>query len=319
MEPEPEEPIAFPQVGDYGPYYKWKEDGEYKVNDIVFHEGYLYRLMGNLEDEDPLDPYISINEDPRTATFSCKFYDDSGVNAFYERDDEVTLTMRRWMLFDLPAGYYHAMLRGFDKNGLISSQISPFCQHMYMICVRAFAKIKVIEMPDPPSDELSTSGHIDARTPVTDCSYAGYRLNSGLDATYSDDELVGGGLIYSFTAIPISNADSNNSAYQREEFESERSLVWMPNTIVTYDAYPGSGIGYGGHSDESNGVSYETQQSLHSSMQVFSRSFSGRGYDDDGLPVSASWTTVSFEDEWATGTPDDGGIPWSTSPDYATE
>lgn len=325
--------MPFPQVGDYGPYADWTEDGEYSIGDIVYHEGYLYQLMGNPDEQDPLDPYVSIGENPKTATFSCLFSDESSVNTwkniFNPPGDYATeeyLTMRRWRLFDLPAGYYHSMLRRHGSAGVEGLEYaqSPAFKFAYMICVRAYAKLLESEPGEEEGDPpvIVQDGYLDDRSPVTECSYKGYDINSGLNATYSDNLLETGGLIYSFTAIPITKVFTSASAsYLRFEFENERSLIWMPNTIAAWSDVPSDDFETSSVVS-AQGFSAETLRSMHSSMQTFGRTFTWG--EKTGSPPTVSTTTgttVSFEDNWYDNAADPpvGGHPVGPDPDYATD
>lgn len=303
--------MPFEKVGSYGPYEDWKEDKEYFENDIVFHKGHLYQLIVN--GQFPAD--TSTGENPLTATFACKFADKSYFNSRAEEGEEPEnayeqeRTMRRWILFTLPGGYYQAMLLG--QKGKSAGDRS----FVYMIQVRAFA------------DELVYG---DDRLPVTECSYTGYNLNNGLDATYSSSGLKIGGLLYSFTAVPEYRIDRRaDTAYARIEFENERSLLWMPNTIATINPY-----GPSDNNDfeyENNGVTFESLHQLHSSMQTFGRSFTWGylelDYPNPPIPRQRTGSSVAFTDNWYDTFPEppdplpvqgEGGYPNATSPDYLT-
>ena len=288
--------MPFPQVGDYGPYADWSETATYNQNDIVFYRGYLYRLM---------TPTSSTGDNPVTSTFSCTFDDESGING----GGTASRTMRKWRLWDLPAGYYHAMLRGITPEVLTAEYAStnvPAFDYLYMIQVRACAKTGV-------------GYYIDSRTPATVCSYLGYGLNSGLNCEYSDADLEAGELIYSFTAISMDRVDPQvEQSYEREEFFDERSLIWMPNTIAAWSEIPSDSYEVTSVTSAS-GFDATTLRSMHSSMQTFGRTFTWV----DGLsPVTTeSGTTVAFDDNWYNSTvdPNLGGQPCATSPDYATD
>lgn len=303
--------MPFKKVGDYGPYDDWKEDKEYFQYDIVFHKGHLYQLIVN--DEFPAD--TSTGENPLTATFACKFADVSGFNSKAKQGEEPKnasgqeRTMRRWILFTLPGNYYQAMLLG--QKGKSAGDRS----FVYMIQVRAFADEEV---------------YGDDRLPVTECSYTGYNLNNGLDATYSSSNLKTGGLLYSFTAVPEYRISAGaDDAYARIEFENERSILWMPNTIATI--HPSGPSDNGDFDYENNGVTFESLHQLHSSMQTFGRSFTwGYIVQDFPEPPKAEQRTgssVAFVDSWYDTFPEppdppppngEGGYPIATSPDYLT-
>lgn len=325
--------MPFPKFGDYGPFDDWKAEVEYSEGDIVYHKGYLYQLMGT-----GTLTYKSTGENPQTATYSCPFTDESNVNTWknvYNPPGDYAateyLTMRRWRLFDLPAGYYHSMLRrhgsggvnGLEQlGGVTGRDTTGTFTFVYMICVRAYARELI---PGPPEDEegpptIESDGYQDFRLPVTECSYVGYDINSGLNATYSDNLLETGGLIYSFTAIPIERVfRSAEESYLREEFENEMSLIWMPNTIAPWGNIPSDGFEVTSVTS-AQGFWGETLRSAHSSMQTFGRTFTWG--EKTGSPPTVSTntgTTVSFEDNWYDNTPSGGGHPVGPDPDYAND
>lgn len=287
--------MPFPAIGDYGPYADWSETATYADGDVVYYGGYLYRAM----------MAITAGDNPRTATASFTFDDESGING----GGTASRTMRKWRLWDLPAGYYHAMLRGITPDVLTAEYAStkvPAFDYLYMIQVRACAKTGV-------------GYYIDSRTPATVCSYLGYGLNSGLNCEYSDSDLEAGELIYSFTAISMDMVDPQiEQSYQREEFFDERSLIWMPNTIAAWSEIPSDSYEVTSVTS-AQGFDPTTLRSMHSSMQTFGRTFTWV----DGLsPVTTeSGTTVEFDDNWTNSTvdPNLGGQPCATSPDYATD
>lgn len=282
--------MPFPQIGDYGPYDDWSETETYVLGDVVFYEGYLYVMMGNGTFGE-----TSVGENPRSATFTCKFYDTAEVNSVaeppatppYEFEEE--RTMRRWRVFDLPFSYYQAMLRGIPPDAFTGSDTgSPLGQEVRTINAVGFKK----------------DGQI-----VNECSYKGYGLSAGLDATYSVSSISGYtiNLIYSFSAVPLEKVDEENGYVNPET--NQEALFYQPNTVGKGDEYPAWG-------DDCQGM-------MFASMQTFGRDYTVLTDYDEGPPETASTanlTTIAFQDNWTAepvSDPPIAGIPIETDPDFA--
>jgi hypothetical protein len=298
--------MPFPQVGDYGPYEDWSAEVEYESGDIVYHKGYLYKLM--------VDPsitplYKSLNDDPLTSTFSYNFSDILNVNTRYAPTQTVpdpaspeAYTVRRWLLFSLPAGYYHGMLRRVRNKS-----VAPF-DYIFFIQVNAAAQTLFLGPGEEPEDPLviERDGYNTVRVPADECSYEGYELPQGLDVTYSTDNLAGGALLYSFSAT-----------------HDEKGPLESARTIGPYNQVPTEEQEEGVGDDLNNGFSAGGIQQMHSSMQIFNRGFTWAQYGElEGVPFydEEGGTTVAFTDNWTDvdPPPELKGTPVATSPDYLT-
>lgn len=283
--------MPFPQIGDYGPYDDWSETETYYPDDVVFHDGYLYVLMGaNVFGDN------SVGENPKTATFTCTFIDTAGINSGglnppYDYSEE--RTMRRWRLFDLPFSYYQAMIRRLPPAEFGSNQPgrSPLNDNVRTICAAGFSK----------------DGEI-----ARECSYSGYGLFAGLNVTYAVSSISGYTikLIYSFSAVPLDKVDSliGGSTY-RDSTTNFSAVFWQPNTVASGSEYPAWG-------DDCQGM-------MFASMQTFSREYTVLTDYDEGPPETADTedlTTLAFQDNWTAepvSDPPIAGIPVVTDPDFA--
>lgn len=260
--------MPFPAIGSYGPYADWSESVTYYPDDVVFHKGYLYRLMGDGSFGDS-----STGEDPKTATFNCPFYDTAGINSIgasppYSYTEY--RTMRRWRLFDLPFGYYEAALRDFPPAVFDTFGVgSPFPNEIRTTCLSGF------DVRQAPK--------------ATSCSYAGYGLSAGLDSTWDDP--VFGELLYSFSAIPMDELENTTYVDPTTNFTA---IFWQPDTI---SATINTGLNNGFPEDYLLPAwSAETQGQMFSCTQTFSRAFD---FVLDGSTGAGDQSdTPGFQDNW---------------------
>lgn len=282
--------MPFPAIGDYGPYADWNAETEYFDGDVVFHKGYLYRLMGTGAYGDS-----SIGEDPKTATASYPFEDTAGINSAAgggPYDYTEYRTLRRWCLFSLPNAYYQAMLRKLPPPVLASG--SNLVDYVRTISAVGF----------------KFDGEI-----ADECSYAGYGFFAGLDVTYSIDTLTSVDnevLVYSHSAVPMDRVDAwmGGQTY-RDPTDNFSAVFWQPNTVGNGTEYPTWG-------DDCQGM-------MFSSMQTFGRDYTVLLSYDLGPPETSSTadlTTVSFQDNWtgvAVSSPPVIGVVLLTSPSFPEE
>lgn len=268
--------MPFPAIGSYGPYPDWSQASTYSEGDVVFYGGYLYRAMTS----------ISAGDNPRTATFTCTFYNTSGIST----STEDTRTMRKWRIFDLPFSYYHAMLMGIPPNSFDQYGISsPMPDEIRTICAVGFA----------------TDGEI-----AVDSSFDGYGISAGLDVTYAVDTIEGVDnieLTYSFSAIPM---DELEDTTYRDPTTNYQAIFWQTNTVGTGSDLPAWGN--------------DCQGMMFASMQTFSREYGVLTSYSSGPPVVAvtnDVTTVAFQDNWTAAIDPMGpsGTVLLTDPNFASD
>ena len=142
-----------------GPFAPWDKDTAYNGGDRVTLGGYIYELMDG----------PSTNDDPRSATYSETFTPTAVVGT------STNVTVRKWLLWDYPAGYYMALLRRVPPFSLVDfSGNSPVSNEVRLVQVRA--KAQVTEENDGQ----------DTYDVPTSASFEGYRMPGGMDSNWAD-------------------------------------------------------------------------------------------------------------------------------------
>jgi hypothetical protein len=251
----------------YGPYPAWKGDTTYATGDRVSFGGYIYEAMTS----------IAAGDNPRSATYSL-----------------LGGTFRKWRVWDLPASYIMARLRGLPENVLStdSGVVSPMPEQIHLVQVRTEYQYN----GSPDADLYFEPGSK---------SSAGYGMPAGMDSNWSDPEE--GELMYSFTAARYDEGKPYAYDYN---LGSDSGIIYSPTTVAAkleYDATSDSFLVLPAWHTE-------TQGQMISCYQTFSREFT---FTQPG-PSTASQLTPEFQDNWiadADALPYDG-TTIETDPDY---
>ena len=268
----------------YGPFPEWDAEATYSAGDRISFGGYLYEAM----------TAISAGDNPRTATFTATLTDSALSGS------STTATLRKWRVWDYPAAYYMARLRGLpdsailpglDKNGL------P--EEIRTVVVRS--NYQFIGTPDTDLYDQPASA-----------SYSGYGMPAGMDTNWDDPEE--GELMWSFSAARYE--DGAPYAYDYN-LGAASGICYQPTTICPEVVYPVTvgGTDYYGFLPAWQN---ETQGQAISCYQTFSRTFD---YLDE-FNLSDTVTTNGFEDNWranpeATNNENAIGPTIGTDPDYS--
>jgi hypothetical protein len=250
------------------PYWNgadWSPDATYVAGDKVSYEGYRYEAMTG----------ISAGDNPRTATYKI-----SGA------------TFRKWKVWDYPASYIMARLRGIPGHAEVSLP-----GEVRLVQVRADYQYNA----DPAADLYLTPSGMSA---------AAYGMPQGMNSTWGAPD--NGELVWSFSAAAYDDGKPKSYDYN---VGADQGIVFSPTTILprTYPAEPYPGVI---EITFTAAYSYETQGQLISCYQTFDRIFNY--LNDLGNPSTI--TTSPFEDNWTAGNATNGdpsiGDIIGTIPDY---
>jgi hypothetical protein len=288
-----------------GPFAPWDKEKAYNVGERVSYGGYIYELMDG----------PSTNDNPRTATYSATFTPTALGGS------STTLTMRRWLLWDYPAGYYMAIQRGLPPFSLIDLLGNvPVSNEVRLVQVRAKAKVNE---PDPYNDTYDLPDK---------ASYEGYRMPAGMDSKWLDPEdydfidysvdppvpysVTGGKLMYA--PATAAYADGYPAAYEIFDGQSQ-GVCFSPTCIIPLTT---SGL-----DDDGNEVynvnpimQTETQGQMIASYGTFSREFK---FLVAGSPrfETEETTTTGFQDDYLASPSTISAAPFDTidtNPEYKT-
>jgi hypothetical protein len=264
-----------------GPFAPWDKETEYTEGNRVSFGGYIYELMDG----------PSTNDDPRSATYSATFTPTALGGS------STTLTMRKWLLWDYPAGYYMAIQRGLPPFSLVPAfGNAGVCNEVRLVQVRAKANVNEI---DPYQDTYDLPD---------EASYEGYRMPAGMDTKWLDPEdydftdfsvdppepytVTGGKLMYAPAAAAY--ADGYPAAYEISDGQAE-GVCFSPTCIIpitTSEEVEGDTVYY-----INPIMQTETQGQMIASYGTFSREFK---FLVSGTPrlVTDEATTTGFDDDY---------------------
>ena len=285
-----------------GPFAPWDKETAYTEGNRVSFGGYIYELMDG----------PSTNDDPRSATYSETFTPTALGGS------STTLTMRKWLLWDYPAGYYMAIQRGLPPFSLIDIfTVSPVSNQVRLVQVRAKASVDENETNDDNYDLPDKA------------SYQGYRMPGGMDTTWLDPE--------DFNFLDFSEDPPEPYTV------TGGKLMYAPATAAYEDGYPAAynildGQAYGvcfsptciipittSEVVDENTIYYinpimqtETQGQMIASYGTFSREFK---YLVSGSPRFGTdeATTTGFQDNYLASPSAISGLPFAaidTDPEY---
>lgn len=263
-----------------GPFPPWDEETAYVEGDRVTYGEYIYELMDA----------TSTGENPRTATFTATLTDSALSGS------TTTATLRKWRVWDYPAGYYLAILRGLPPFTLVDlSGNVPVSNEIRTVIVRT-------------NYQNNGAANTDLYHSPSSASYSGYGMPAGMDTNWTapaDPDELGKELIWSFSAARYE--DGEPYAYQYN-LGAGNGLCFQPSTIV------GSLVSNGVDFDVLPAWFTETQGQMISCYQTFSRDFK---FTQPG-PSQTVETTAAFSDNWTDAPPTiaDGGDTIATDPDY---
>jgi hypothetical protein len=287
-----------------GPFAPWDKEKAYNFGDRVSYGGYIYELMDG----------PSTNDDPRSATYSETFTPTALAGS------STTLTMRKWLLWDYPAGYYMAIQRGLPPFSLIDIfTVSPVSNQVRLVQVRAKASVEENETSD------------DSYNLPDEASYEGYRMPAGMDTKWEDPEdydfldfsedppepytVTGGKLIYA----PTTSAYDAGYPAAYEIFEGQvYGICYSPTCIIpitTSAVVDGNTVYY-----INPIMQTETQGQMIASYGTFSREFK---FLVSGTPrfVTDEATTTGFDDDYLASPNTISAAPLDTidtDPEYKT-
>jgi hypothetical protein len=264
-----------------GPFAPWDKETEYTEGNRVSFGGYIYELMDG----------PSTNDDPRSATYSATFTPTALGGS------STTLTMRKWLLWDYPAGYYMAIQRGLPPFSLVPAfGNAGVCGEVRLVQVRAKANVNEI---DPYQDTYDLPD---------EASYEGYRMPAGMDTKWEDPEdydfidfsvdppepytVTGGNLMYA--PATAAYADGYPAAYEISDGQAE-GVCFSPTCIIpitTSEEVDGDTVYY-----INPIMQTETQGQMIASYGTFSREFK---FLVSGTPrlVTDEATTAGFQDDY---------------------
>jgi len=251
----------------YGPYPAWKGDTTYATGDRVSFGGYIYEAMTS----------IAAGDNPRSATYSL-----------------LGGTFRKWRVWDLPASYIMARLRGLPENVLANEVgvVSPMPHEIHLVQVRT-------DFQNNGSPNADLYWQPDSK------SSAGYGMPAGMDSNWSEPEE--GQLMYSFSAARYQNGAPYAYEYN---LAADSGIIYSPTTVAAKLEYDPPSDTFlvlpAWHT--------ETQGQMISCYQTFLREFT---FTQSG-PSTVSMSTIEFQDNWiadADGLYDDG-TTIATDPAY---
>jgi hypothetical protein len=251
----------------YGPYPAWKGDTTYATGDRVSFAGYIYEAMTS----------IAAGDNPRSATYSL-----------------LGGTFRKWRVWDLPASYIMARLRGLPENVLANEVgvVSPMPHEIHLVQVRT-------DFQNNGSPNADLYWQPDSK------SSAGYGMPAGMDSNWSEPEE--GQLMYSFSAARYQNGAPYAYEYN---LAADSGIIYSPTTVAAKLEYDPPSDTFlvlpAWHT--------ETQGQMISCYQTFLREFT---FTQSG-PSTVSMSTIEFQDNWiadADGLYDDG-TTIATDPAY---
>ena len=230
----------------YGPFSAWDSAATYSTGDRVTYGGYIYEAMTS----------IAANDNPRTATYSL-----------------LGGTFRKWRVWDYPASYIMARLRGLPETAIAAEggNPSPLPEEIRLVQVRA---------------EYDFNGAPDADIywQPDSVSSAGYGMPAGMDSNWSDPDE--GELVWSFSAARYE--DGAPYAYDYN-LGADSGIIYSPTTVLAnLDYVPDDGF-----FNLYPAWSTETQGQMISCYQTFDREFNVL---INGSPNSEA--TPSFKDNW---------------------
>ena len=236
----------------YGPFEPWDSAASYSAGNRVTFGGYIYEAM----------TAISAGDNPRTATYSL-----------------LGGTFRKWRVWDYPATYIMARLRGLPDAAFADEfgVASPMPVEVRTICVRNF----YISAGDPVYDLF---------TLPTSYSEAGYGMPQGMDTNWEQPSLWDP--IYAPSAAMYE--DGAPKAYDND-LGGGSALYFQPNTVaaqILYDLNGGFNEAYLAPAWDD-----ETQGQMISCYQTFERNYNfalmnTSPYSGDGT------STPAFQDNW---------------------
>lgn len=266
-----------------GPFAAWDPAATYSAGNRVSFGGYIYEAM----------TAISANDNPRTATYTATLTDSALGGG------TTTATLRKWRVWDYPASYYMARLRGlpddaitpgFQKNGLPEEIRTVIVRTLYQN--NGSADADIYHQPDS-------------------ASYSGYGMPAGMDTNWStpaDPEDLGYELVWSFSAGRYEDGEPYAYDYN---LGAATGLCYQPTTIL--GSLVDSTLNPGGY-DMMPAWETETQGQMISCYQTFDRDF-----NVGGGTTSIVLTTPPFGDNWRDNVIDDETIKFDTfgtDPDY---
>lgn len=236
----------------YGPFAAWDSAATYSAGNRVSYEGYLYEAM----------TAISAGDNPRTATYSL-----------------LSGTFRKWRVWDYPAAYLMARLRGIPDSAFAdeSGVASPMPPEVRTICVRNF----YISGIDPSDDTYTAPDSM---------SSAGYGMPKGMDSNWAQTT-------YWDPVYAPSAAALEDGAPKSYDIGGgvDNAIVYQPNTVAAHilsDLNAGSPEDY-----LAPAWSTETQGQMISCYQTFDREY-GFALIGTAPYTGDESSTTSFQDNW---------------------
>ena len=270
-----------------GPFPTWDVATAYVEGDRVTYGEYIYELMDA----------TSTGDNPRTATFTATLSNSALAGG------TATATFRKWRVWDYPAAYYMARLRGLPEFSLMSvtSGASAIPEEVRTVIVRT-------------DYQNNGAANADLYHSPSSASYSGYGMPAGMDTNWTapaDPDELGKELIWSFSAAKYEYDNGQMVKPYAYDYNLGvgNGLCFQPSTIV------GSLVSNGVDFDVLPAWFTETQGQMISCYQTFSRDFK---FTQPG-PSQTVETTAAFADNWTDAPPTiaDDGDTIATDPDYS--
>lgn len=265
-----------------GPFAAWDPAATYSAGDRVSFGGYIYEAM----------TAISANDNPRTATYTATLTDSALGGG------TTTATLRKWRVWDYPASYYMARLRGLPDDAITPGfQKNGLPEEIRTVIVRT-------------NYQNNGSADADLYDQPASASYSGYGMPAGMDSNYDDpddpDEL-GKELVWSFSAARYEDGEPYAYDYN---LGAATGLCYQPTTILASLVY------YSPTNEYAVLPAWftETQGQSISCYQTFTRTFR---FTQPG-PIGQNEGASDFSDNWTSqfaGLLYDG-VTIATDPDY---
>jgi hypothetical protein len=260
-----------------GPFPEWDKEAAYAKGARVSFKGYIYEAM----------EATSANEKPGTATHSFEFVNRAVPGE--EGGETVNLTLPKWRLWDYPAGYYMARLRGLPPFSLVDLLGNvPVCAEVRTVQMRSRFYVEFLNDYEEDIYDLPVSA-----------SYSGYGLPAAMDSNWTDDippigtepnTVMGGDLMWSFSSIRFEDGAPADYRYQGG---FAQGICFSPTTIVGR-YYLSRVVDVSSLYAVEPAWFTETQGQMISSYQTFSRQFD---LILEGTEPSPE-ITQGFQDSW---------------------
>jgi hypothetical protein len=253
------------------PYFNglpWKEDTAYAAGDQVTYNGYRYEAM----------TATNAGDKPNEATYGATFsaltvpFDDS-VDPPVPFPQQ-TLTMRKWKVWDYPAGYIMARVLGIPGDAEIG-----YPNEIRLVQVRTEYQYN----GDPTADIYHQP---------SSASYSGYGMPGGMDSNWAPPDFWD--MIVAPSAAMYQDGAPRAYSYN---LGTATGIIFNPTTIATFILNDFNTVTEKNESYMAPAWASETQGQMISSYQTFSRDF----YYTTSAPPDYNFsdnTTPSFMDNW---------------------